>query len=356
MSITANSHGIFTTEDAKSDVIINDTQKIAINTNGAHGIVNSGNGSHVNNIYLKSEKEGSLVDIFSHTAGISNNNSGGVIDIQADTVQVVTDNLYAVRGDHGDITLTAKNNIVTGGTSGVHAGNGNITVTATENNAIGIDDANSVYQNNYDSYNDGAVYGYKGGNIQIIAGNNNIVNSYKTGIHNKGTGNIILIAGNGTAANTAVMRDGELTESNIITAGTDGINVESSTVTLMAETGTNQITSGQNGVVVSGIGSVVTMKGKNNIIIANGETPIKDKVINGIYVTDGGKYVIDKNDGNNTIVDVTGNEANKFTCVINAEKSGIIKSGKISILVICNEIFLTNFSHKPYIITAITYL
>ena len=66
-----------------------------------------------------------------------------------------------------------------------------------------------------------------GGNIQIIAGNNNIVNSYKTGIHNKGTGNIILIAGNGTAANTAVMRDGELTESNIITAGTDGINVES---------------------------------------------------------------------------------------------------------------------------------
>ena len=325
LNIKSNSHGIFTTSDATSDVIIDDTQSINITTNGAHGIVNSGNSAHVNNVYLRSEKEGSSVNIFSHTAGISNNHSGGgVIDIQADTVQVVTDNLYAVRGDHGDIMLTAKNNIVTGGTSGIHAGNGNITVTATENNAIGIDDANSVYQNNYDSYNDGAVYGYKGGNIQIIAGNNNIVNSYKTGIHNKGTGNIILIAGNGTAANTAVMRDGELTESNIITAGTDGINVESSTVTLMAETGTNQITSGQNGVVVSGIGSVVTMKGKNNIIIANGETPIKDNVINGIYVTDGGKYVIDKNDGNNTIVDVTGNEANKFTYGINAEKSGIV--------------------------------
>ena len=133
---------------------------------------------------------------FSHTAGLSNNNTGGgIIDIKADTVKVVTDNLYAVRGDHGDITLTAKNNIVSGGTSGVHSGKGDIQVIASENNIISIDDTNEAYRGNYDGYDDGAIYAYQSGDIVITSGNNNIVNSYKTGIHNKGIGKITLTSG-----------------------------------------------------------------------------------------------------------------------------------------------------------------
>ena len=271
LSIKANSHGIFTTGDATSDVIINDTQKVIIETNGAHGIVNSGNTSHVNNISIKSDKENSLVDIFSHTAGVSNNNSGGgVIDLKADTVKVVTDNLYAVRGDHGDIMLNAKNNIVTGGTSGVHAGKGNITVTALENNIIGIDDANEAYQSNYNTYDHGAVYGYTlgdvSGDIDITAGNNNIVQSYKTGIHNRGIGTITLIAGNNYSGINVLSND-ELTLSNIVQTGTDGINVESGEVILEAQQGINQIDAGLTGIKVTK--GNVNLSAQNNFITAN---------------------------------------------------------------------------------------
>ena len=98
LTIKSNDHGIFTTGDATSDVNINNTLTVKIETNSAHGIVNSGDSNHVNNIIIKSDRENSLVDIFSHTAGLSNNNTGGgIIDIKADTVKVVTDNLYAVR-------------------------------------------------------------------------------------------------------------------------------------------------------------------------------------------------------------------------------------------------------------------
>ena len=66
------------------------------------------------------------------------------------------------------------------------------------------------------------------------------------------------------------------------------------------------------------------MKGKNNTVIVTGESSSSTDYINGIYVTDGGKYVIDKNDGNDTLIDVTGNESNKYTYGIRAEKDGIV--------------------------------
>ena len=271
LSIKADTHGIFITPDKTSNVIINDTQKVKIETNGAHAIFSNGNTSHVNNISIKSDKENSLIDIFSHTAGVSNNNSGGgIVDLKADTVKVVTDNLYAVRGDHGNILLNAKNNIVTGGTSGVHAGKGNITVTALENNTIGIDDMNEAYQSNYNSYNDGAIYGYTlggvSGDIDITAGNNNIVNSYKTGIHNRGIGTITLVAGNNYNGINLLSND-EITLSNIVQTGTDGINVESGEVILEALQGINQIDAGLTGIKVTK--GNVNLSAQNNFITAN---------------------------------------------------------------------------------------
>ena len=56
LDIKSNSHGIFTTGDATSNVNIYEAQSVNIETNGAHGIVNSGNANHVNNIYIISDK------------------------------------------------------------------------------------------------------------------------------------------------------------------------------------------------------------------------------------------------------------------------------------------------------------
>ena len=104
--------------------------------------------------------------------------------------------------------------------------------------------------------------------------------------------------------------------------GTGLIASNAATAKMLGDT--NYVFGGQNGIKVSGKDSLVSMTGKNNIIKVSGETPASNTEINGIYVTDGGKYVIEKNDGNDTLVDVTGNEADKFTYGIRAEKGGIV--------------------------------
>ena len=334
LTIKSNDHGIFTTGDATSDVNINNTLTVKIETNSAHGIVNSGDSNHVNNIIIKSNRENSLVDIFSHTAGLSNNNTGGgIIDIKADTVKVVTDNLYAVRGDHGDITLTAKNNIVSGGTSGVHSGKGDIQVIASENNIISIDDTNEAYRGNYGGYDDGAIYAYQSGDIVITSGNNNIVNSYKTGIHNKGIGKITLTSGDLNNGISTLNDEEDITFSNIIQTGTDGINVESGEVELKAEQGINQIEAGKTGikvtngtvnlsaqnnyitansigVSVNGNGSIATLDANNNYISAVNE---ESGDATGIEVEDGATLNLSKKDGyvtENVVVEAIADNGN----------------------------------------------
>ena len=334
LTIKSYGHGIFTTPDAQSNVNILDAEIVNIETDGAHGIVNSGDASHVNNIIIKSDRENSLVDIFSHTAGISNNNSGGgVIDIKADTISIGTDNLYAVRGDHGDIILNAKNNTISGGTSGVHSGKGDIQVIASENNIISIDDTNEAYRGNYDGYDDGAIYAYQSGDIVITSGNNNIVNSYKTGIHNKGIGKITLTSGDLNNGISTLNDEEDITLSNIIQTGTDGINVESGEVELKAEQGINQIEAGKTGikvtngtvnlsaqnnyitansigVSVNGNGSIATLDANNNYISAVNE---ESGDATGIEVEDGATLNLSKKDGyvtENVVVEAIADNGN----------------------------------------------
>lgn len=291
LDIKANSHGIFTTGDATSDVIINDTNKVSITTDGAHGIVNSGNASHVNNIIIKSDRENSLVDIFSHTAGISNNNSGGgVINIKADTISIGTDNLYAVRGDHGDIILTAKNNIISGGTSGVHTLNGDIKITAEEGNQIATTNNKDVTL--------GAIYtstdkeGNPGnGTIEIIANNgNNKVNAVTDGVHTKGNGTVDLIAngynsiisdknavynnGTNTINIKAVASENESTSTladyndynNILIAGENGVKSDSTGTTNVIADNNNYIAGTTNGILSDGAGTITVTAGNDNTI------------------------------------------------------------------------------------------
>ena len=330
LDIKANSHGIFTTGDATSDVIINDTNKVSITTDGAHGIVNSGNASHVNNIIIKSDRENSLVDIFSHTAGISNNNSGGgVLNIKADTISIGTDNLYAVRGDHGDIILTAKNNIISGGTSGVHTLNGDIKITAEEGNQIATTNNKDVTL--------GAIYtstdkeGNPGnGTIEIIANNgNNKVNAVTDGVHTKGNGTVDLIAngynsiisdknavynnGTNTINIKAVASENESTSTladyndynNILIAGENGVKSDSTGTTNVIADNNNYIAGTTNGILSDGAGTITVTAGNHNII---GQYTYKDENNSDVIVTSNtginiteGTVDIDANTGNNTI-------------------------------------------------------
>ena len=327
LDIKANSHGIFTTGDATSDVIINDTDKVSITTDGAHGIVNSGNASHVNNIIIKSDRENSLVDIFSHTAGISNNNSGGgVIDIKADTISIGTDNLYAVRGDHGDIILTAKNNIISGGTSGVHTLNGDIKITAEEGNKIATTNDEDVTLGAIYTSTDGD--GNPGnGTIEIIAKNgNNEVNAVTDGVHTKGNGTVDLIAngynsiisdknavynnGTNTINIKAVASENESTSTladyndynNILIAGENGVQSDSTGTTNVIADNDNTIVGATNGILSDGAGTIKVTAGNDNII---GQYTDENNVTHtstsntGINVTEGAVNVTA--DGSNSI-------------------------------------------------------
>lgn len=354
LDIKANSHGIFTTGDATSDVIINDTDKVSITTDGAHGIVNSGNASHVNNIIIKSDRENSLVDIFSHTAGISNNNSGGgVIDIKADTISIGTDNLYAVRGDHGDIILNAKNNTISGGTSGVHTLNGDIKITAEEGNQIATTNNKDVTL--------GAIYtstdkeGNPGnGTIEIIAKNgNNKVNAVTDGVHTKGNGTVDLIAngynsiisdknavynnGTNTINIKAVASENDNPSTladyndydNVLIAGENGIKSDFTGTTNVIADNNNYIAGTTNGILSDGAGTITVTAGNDNII---GQYTYKDENNSDVIVTSNtciniteGTVDIDANTGNNIIyAKNTGIDVSKGKADLDAYGNNII--------------------------------
>ena len=330
LTIKSYGHGIFTTPDAQSNVNILDAKIVNIETDGAHGIVNSGNASHVNNIIIKSDRKNSSVYIFSHTAGISNNNSGGgVIDIKADTISISTDNLYAVRGDHGDIILNAKNNTISGGTSGVHTLNGDIKITAEKGNQIATTNNKDVTL--------GAIYtstdeeGNPGnGTIEIIAKNgNNKVNAVTDGVHTKGNGTVDLIAngynsiisdknavynnGTNTINIKAVASENETLSTladyndydNVLIAGENGVKSDSTGTTNVIADNNNYIAGTTNGILSDGAGTITVTAGNDNII---GQYTYKDENNSDVIVTSNtginiteGTVDIDANTGNNVI-------------------------------------------------------
>lgn len=364
LTIKSYGHGIFTTPDAQSNVNILDAKIVNIETDGAHGIVNSGNASHVNNIIIKSDRKNSSVYIFSHTAGISNNNSGGgVIDIKADTISISTDNLYAVRGDHGDIILNAKNNTISGGTSGVHTLNGDIKITAEKGNQIATTNNKDVTL--------GAIYtstdeeGNPGnGTIEIIAKNgNNKVNAVTDGVHTKGNGTVDLIAngynsiisdknavynnGTNTINIKAVASENETLSTladyndydNVLIAGENGVKSDSTGTTNVIADNNNYIAGTTNGILSNGAGIIKVDAGNSNYIgkvtytgadeNGNEETYtitsktginviegiVDVKATNGdnnIYANDNGIIIVDVNntDGNNSKVVLEGKNNN----------------------------------------------
>ena len=215
----------------------------------------------------------------------------------------------------------------------MHSGKGDIQVIASENNIISIDDTNEAYRGNYDGYDDGAIYAYQSGDIVITSGNNNIVNSYKTGIHNKGIGKITLTSGDLNNGISTLNDEEDITLSNIIQTGTDGINVESGEVELKAEQGINQIEAGKTGikvtngtvnlsaqnnyitansigVSVNGNGSIATLDANNNYISAVNE---ESGDATGIEVEDGATLNLSKKDGyvtENVVVEAIADNGN----------------------------------------------
>lgn len=189
-------------------------------------------------------------------------NAGGTITLNG------ANNTIAVEGEHSDGIYTAAGSTTN---IGLVAAAGSNTITATNN---GID--------------------HRGNNtitLEANGGSNIIQATNGDGIRVEGTGTVEFNAQN-----------------NKITAGDNGIQVEGGgSVNITANSG-NIINAVYNGVYANGKDSIVNMNGKNNkIIVDDSNIKVHSSGIytNGIHVADGADYIIEKNDGNDVLIDVT---------------------------------------------------
>ena len=274
---------------------------------------------------------------------IVNADDDSAIEIDDDTISIKTEapitdgtgkielnsNKYGIRLDgNGSVTLTAVgDNVieVTANSTDSEIGDG-INVTENAGGTITLNGANNTITV-VGEHSDG-IYTDTGSttNINLIAtSENNTISATNNGIDHRGDGTITLKAENGNNIIKTTNGDGIRVEgpgkvefnaeNNEITAGDNGIQVAGGgIVNVTAITGDNTINAMYNGIYASGESSIVTMNGKNNIIIVNdsaavdndnGETHPAGVYTNGIHVIDGANYIITKNDANNTIIDIT---------------------------------------------------
>ncbi len=149
--------------------------------------------------------------------------------------------------------------------------------------------------------NDG-ISSNNGNTEMILTGAENEITAAKDGI---------AVSGSGKGSNITLVANGEV--GNKITAGQDGLTVSGgNAVSLQSDKGINQILAGTSGATVSGKGSAVTLRGQKNEIIVD-DSDVKSPIgTNGIHVTDGAEYVIDKTDGATTTIDVTGHSSDVY--------------------------------------------
>ena len=273
------------------------------------------------------------------------------IEIDDDSISITTEdpvenetgkielnsNKYGIRLDgNGSVTLTAVGDnviTVTANSTNNEIGDG-INVTENAGGTITLNGANNTITV-IGEHSDG-IYTAEGSttNIDLIAAvGNNAITADNNGIDHRGSGTITLKAENGNNIIKTTNGDGIRVEgpgkvefnaqNNTINAGDNGIQVAGGgTVSVTANSGNNTIISANNGIFVTGENSKVTMTGKDNIITVDDSAIEKPSDTSGIHVSDGADYIIEKNNGNDTFIDVTGHA--KFNYGVFAEKQGFV--------------------------------
>ena len=214
LKIDAASHGLFITPECDSDIIINAEKKAEISSKSDWVMKIEGSS---NNVSITSEDNDSSIMLHSDgSGGVSNNSSGGTINLKAGSITVDTSHYYGVIGTAGDITLEATNgdNTIQGGQAGLRNKNGKVQALAaygsnnislvemgtmggvqsdsgaTADMIVQARDYNRVYADEFGS----GVYSRGDNTMLVDAGIDNIITGV-TGIKSTGTGTLKVIAG-----------------------------------------------------------------------------------------------------------------------------------------------------------------
>lgn len=106
-----NEDGSFRPLTTPTNITINNTQSININSSGSWAVHNNSQAGVLNNIYMRSDKAGSVINLMGLN-GVSHTSSGETI-LKADNVNIGSSQYYGVfAGSSGLLDITAVNDVV----------------------------------------------------------------------------------------------------------------------------------------------------------------------------------------------------------------------------------------------------
>lgn len=240
-------------------VTIDDTQSININSSGYWALRNNAQSGVINNVYMRSDKEGSIINLMAAN-GVSLTSAGETI-LKADSINIGAFEYYGVyAGSGGTLDITAKNDVFIGdkindeNTKGdyardaARAQNGTLVITAQNGNIKLIGES--------------GVHTVGSGTATITAAQFNRILAADNTLH--ATGGDILITGQ----NNTIGADADVLSSRFDFEYGDGkaISPENTSTTTVTATGENGYNDVRGAVVVEKGASKVNITGANNYV------------------------------------------------------------------------------------------
>lgn len=341
ITIDSEGYGIRTENASTGTILLNASGNNTIYFGSGSGISNNANGTGhdasgkpingvnitlhatngTNSITYDGEILGNKDDDDHDGINVGANNTGDIeligaaneIDVKGDG----SDGIYTDTGSESDVTLTAEaeNNTITAGNNGIdHRGSGTVTLQA-ENGG------NVITAGEGQTKPEGDGVRIEGNGNVILTGQYNTISAADDGLYIKET--------SGENASISVTASGadENGVGNHI-EGNRGIAAEAGKINVTGNGGINWVQADTTGIWAKGAATSITMQGTTSIIVNDGIKTSEDNptYTNGIYVSDGGKYEVIRDEadkeGKDVSIDVTAHAVN--SAGIWAESQGTV--------------------------------
>lgn len=239
-----------------TNITINDTQSININSSGSWAVHNNSQAGVLNNIYMRSDKAGSVINLMGLN-GVSHTSSGKTI-LKADNVNIGSSQYYGVfAGSSGLLDITAVNDVVIKDRE-IEKGNYARDIARAQNGTLVI----TAQNGNTNLIGESGVHTVGTGTATITAAQLNRILAADNTLH--ATGGDILITGQ----NNTIGADADVLSSNFDFVYGDGkaISPENTSITTITATGENGYNDVRGAVVVEKGASKVNITGTNNYV------------------------------------------------------------------------------------------
>lgn len=334
IKLDSEGYGIRTEKKSTGTILLNSSKDNVIQFGSGSGISNNSNGTgsdNINGVNIKLQADGknSITydgkilgnkDDDDHDGiNVGANNTGDIELIgAANEIDVKGDGIYTASGSKSNVTLTAEagNNTITAGNNGIdHRGSGTVTLKADKG-------GNVITAGEGQTKPEGDGVRIEGNGNVILTGQYNTISAADDGLYIKET--------SGENASVSVTASGadESTGIGNYIEGNRGIAAEAGKINVTGNGGINWVQADTTGIWAKGAATSITMQGTTSIIVNDGNKTSEDNptYTDGIYVSDGGKYEVIRDEadkeGKDVSIDVTAHAVN--SAGIWAESQGTV--------------------------------